>query len=205
MKKLLIGAIVALAAVATVQLWVIQDRTGQKNEISEAAPKDEAPIGGAFTLTDQTGKTRHESDFHGRIMLVSFGFTHCPDICPVTVATLSKTMELLGANGAQVAPLFISIDPERDTPQVLVDYLKNFDPRLVGLTGTELQVKQVADAYKVYYARAVEDATQPAGKEYSIDHSGYIYMMSKEGQFMRVFPYNVPEQELSRAIESALR
>ncbi len=213
MKKIPIILLSTLVIVTSVQLWITKDRTGQKKEMESISKPEESAIGGAFTLLDQDGKVTHDTDFHGRIMLVAFGFTHCPDICPITVSTLSKTMELLGDKASQVAGLFISVDPARDTPQVMKEFLHSFDPHIVGLTGSDVQVKQVADAYKVYYARSITDEstdqasdTQNAAKtDYSVDHSGYIYMISKEGQFMRVFPYNVPEQELAHAVESALR
>ncbi len=215
MKKIPFIVLVSLVAVTSVQLWVTQDRTSQNKDMQSLEKQGDVPIGGAFTLTDQEGKTRSDGDFRGKIMLVSFGFTRCPDICPVTIATLSKTMEQLQAKASEVAPLFISVDPQRDTPAVIKDYLANFDARIVGLTGTELQIKQVAEAYKIYYARSKVEPTQKsehsshhaAGKEdeYNVDHSGYIYMMSKDGQFIRVFPYNASELEIAAAIEAALK
>ncbi len=211
MKKIFFVLLALLVLVTSVQIWVNRDQTGQKNAMESVSKQDSTPIGGAFTLVDQEGKTRHDTDFRGQILLVAFGFTHCPDICPVTVATLSKTMEQLQAKSAQVTPLFITIDPQRDTSEVMKEFLSNFDKRIVGLTGTELQIKQVADAYKIYYARAQEEAnnkTDLAGKntpDYNVDHSGYIYMMGKDGQFMRVFAYNVPEQEIISAVEAAIQ
>ena len=211
MKKIFFVLLALLVLVTSVQIWVNRDQTGQKNAMESVSKQDSTPIGGAFTLVDQEGKTRHDTDFRGQILLVAFGFTHCPDICPVTVATLSKTMEQLQAKAAQVTPLFITVDPQRDTSEVMKEFLTNFDKRIVGLTGTELQIKQVADAYKIYYARAQEEAnnkTDLAGKntpDYNVDHSGYIYMMGKDGQFMRVFPYNVPEQEIISAVEAAIQ
>jgi cytochrome oxidase Cu insertion factor (SCO1/SenC/PrrC family) len=202
MKKITIGLLAALAAVTVAQLAMTQGRTRQKSDMEPVARQENAAIGGSFTLTDQNGASRRDGDFRGRVMLVSFGFTHCPDICPITVGTLSKTMETLAAKGDNVAPLFITVDPQRDTPSVLKEYLTHFDGRIIGLTGSEVQIRQVADAYKIYYARSQEK--QGKG-DYSIDHSGYIYLMGKDGQFIRVFPYNASETEVAAAIESALQ
>src|SRR3954467_6564166 len=116
MKKILLIVTMVLIGLTTVQLWLNKDRTGQQQAMEETAGQGEAQIGGSFALTDQHGKAVKEADFRGRIMLVFFGFPHCPDICPVTVATLSQMMELLGDKASQVAPVFITVDPERDTP-----------------------------------------------------------------------------------------
>jgi protein SCO1/2 len=210
MKKTIYAILLLLVAVTSFQIWVTKDRTGQKKEMEATAQPEETAIGGTFTLTDQNGQVVHDTDFRGRVMLVAFGFTHCPDVCPITVATLSKTLELLGDKADQVAGLFITVDPQRDTPQAMKDFLSNFDKHIVGLTGTELQVKQVADAYKVYYARALADEAKAGNQkapdaDYNVDHSSYIYMMGKEGQFIKVFPYNVSEQELAHAVKFALR
>ena len=207
MKKIVFIALLLLVLVTSVQLWVTQDRTSQTNAMEAIKKDQDAPIGGAFTLVDQEGKTRKDADFHGQLLLVAFGFTHCPDICPVTVGTLSKTMDALGDKASQVTPLFITVDPERDTAEVMKEFLMNFDKHIVGLTGSELQIKQVADAYKIYYARAKEQAKASDAKDadYNVDHSGYIYMMGKDGQFIRVFPYNASEQEIATAVQAALK
>src|SRR5262249_53540381 len=143
--------ILILLAFTGWSLWLTSEKTDQKKEVEQAG---QPLIGGDFTLTDQNGRPVRESDFRGRVMLVFFGFTHCPDECPATVATLTRTMELLGPLADQVAPIFITVDPERDTPAVLKDFLSNFDKRFVGLTGTQGQIRQVAELYKVYYAKS---------------------------------------------------
>lgn len=205
MRKVLFPLILALIAVTSVQLWMTKDRTGQQEEMAKVEVKTETQIGGGFTLIDQHDKTVQDTDFRDKIMLVFFGFTHCPDVCPVTMTVLTRTMELLGDKANQVAPIFITVDPERDTPKAMADFLTHFDQRIIGLTGTVEQIKQVSDAYKVYYAKnnAGDGGAEPA--EYNVDHSSYIYMMGKDGQFIKVFPHNVAEQEFARAIEAVLR
>lgn len=207
MKKFSLTLIAALLALTVIQLWLTSGRTDQKKEMDLASTPGQAQIGGDFTLTDQSGKIVHAADFKGKVMLVFFGFTQCPDICPVTVATLSKTMSLLGDKADQVAPLFISVDPLHDTPAILKDFLSNFDHRMVGLTGTPEQIEQVAEAYKVYYSKpdVPADAKPDDNKgEYAIDHSAFIYMMGKDGKYVRIFPYNATEQEMTQAVEHYL-
>jgi len=198
-----------LLAFTVVSLWMTGDRTDQKKQADQAAEPAETLIGGDFALTDQNGHLVHESDFHGRVMLVFFGFTHCPDECPATVATLTRAMALLGDKADQVVPIFISVDPESDTPPVLKDFLSNFDKRFVGLTGTPEEIKKVAELYKVYYARsdtadgkAAFDSKNP---DYSVDHSAFIYMMGKDGKYVRIFPYNTSEQDIARAAQHLLQ
>jgi len=204
MKKFLLALILALIVLTSIQLWFTSQRTDQKNEVEQSTGQGEAQIGGDFTLTNQFGKTVHAADFHAKVMLVFFGFTHCPDICPATMAALSQTMALLGDKADKVTPVFISVDPTRDRPAVLKDFLASFDKRMVGLTGTPEQIKQVAEAYKVYYSQ-VDPAGKPTGSaDYSIDHSAFIYMMGKDGKYVRLFDYNTPAQEMAHAIAAYL-
>ena len=208
MRKLLILLLILLVTFTSVQLWVTQDRTTQKKELDLAPGQAETQLGGTFTLTDQSGKQFQDIDFRGKIMLVFFGFTHCPDICPVTVATLTKAMALLGEKADQVVPVFISVDPENDTPAVMKDFLSNFDKRIVGLTGNGDQIKQVAQAYKVYFSKKDSSAGMSSDTakdtDSGFDHSAYIYMMGKDGKFIRVFPYNAQEQEIAGAVDHQL-
>src|SRR5690606_16968628 len=107
-----------------------------------------------FALTDQHGKKVSSEDFRGRVMLVFFGFTHCPDICPTTVSNLSKMMDALGSDADEIVPVFITVDPERDTPEVMKNYLANFDERFVGLTGSMDDIKKTSKAYKVFFSKS---------------------------------------------------
>ena len=136
-------------------------------------------VGGPFTLTDQTGRTRTDADFRGKLMLVYFGYTTCPDICPTDLMQIGLALDKLGDASADIQALFISVDPERDTTDVLAKYVANFNPRILGLTGTPAQVRVAADAYKAYYARY----TPPDGAVYLIDHTGFIYLMGRSGEF----------------------
>jgi cytochrome oxidase Cu insertion factor (SCO1/SenC/PrrC family) len=140
-------------------------------------------FGGPFTLTDYAGHTVTDKDFSGRYRLIYFGFTYCPAICPTELAKISQTMKLLGDDADKITPMFITIDPERDTPDVVAKYVTMFDPRFVGLTGTPEQIKQVAGEYKIYFAK-VED---PALTDYTMDHSSFIYFMDPDDNLLAIY------------------
>jgi protein SCO1 len=137
-----------------------------------------AAIGGPFQLTDQNGKPRTDADFRGQYMLVFFGYTNCPDVCPTTLQTLTDAMAALGAKAAKVTPVFITVDPERDTAKALKDYAGNFTPRLVALTGSPGEIAAVAKEYRVYYAKSGE------GPNYAMDHTALIYLMAPDGSYL---------------------
>lgn len=144
----------------------------------------DALIKSRFTLTDHTGRRVTEADFAGRWQLVFFGYTSCPDVCPTTLAYLASALNLLGGRADRVAPLFITVDPKRDTPDVMAAFVAAFHPRLIGLTGSEDDIAAAAQAFRVYYRRT-DDAAAPAG--YLMAHSGYIYLMAPDGRFEAVF------------------
>ncbi len=151
-------------------------------------------VGGAFELIDQTGTKRTDADFRGKLLLVYFGYTYCPDVCPTDLLQIGLAIDKLGTAGEEVQPLFISVDPEHDTTSVLAQYVPMFHPRLVGLTGTSEQIRAVADAYKAYYAKY-----SPAeGGAYSIDHSGFVYLMGRSGEYLGFFP---PGTSADRIVE----
>ena len=151
-------------------------------------------VGGPFELIDQTGKKRTDADFRGKLLLVYFGYTYCPDVCPTDLLQIGLAVDKLGTAGLDVQPLFISVDPERDTISVLAQYVGNFHPRLIGLTGTPGQIRAVADSYKAYYARY-----SPAdGGAHLVDHTGFIYLMGRSGEYLGFFP---PGTSADRIVE----
>jgi len=145
-----------------------------------------ALIGGPFTLVDHNGQTVTQADFRGKHMLVFFGFTHCPDVCPSKLNQISAVLDRLGPLSGEVTPVFISVDPERDTPQRMADYVSNFSADIVGLTGTPEQVRKAAKAYRVYYAK-VEMENSATG--YLVDHSAFTYLMDGNGEYVTHFAY----------------
>lgn len=161
-----------------------------------------ALIGGPFSLVNHKGEDVTEQDFAGKHMLVSFGYTYCPDICPAELQMMSDAMEKLGASGEGVVPIFVTIDPKRDTVAQMADYVSHFHPRLVGLTGTQEQIKKAAEAYRVFYARS--EGSAPDDEAYLMDHSTFIYLMNREGEYIRHFPYGTTAEQLSAAISDEL-
>jgi protein SCO1 len=143
-----------------------------------------AAIGGPFSLTDQDGRTATDRDFRGRPFLVFFGFTHCPDVCPTALFEISEVLGKLGPDAGKVSALFVTIDPERDTPAQMKDYLSSFDPHLVGLTGDPAAIAAVAKEYRVYLKKVPLD-----NGDYTMDHTALVYLMDKDGRF--VAPFNL--------------
>jgi protein SCO1 len=150
--------------------------------VSAPVAQQVAAIGGPFKLVDQNGKTISDQDFKGRPFLVFFGFTHCPDVCPTTLFEVSEVLRALGPDADRMRALFITVDPERDTPAVIKDYLSSFDPHLSGLTGDPTTIAAVAKAYRVYFKKVPLDQGG-----YTMDHTAIVYLMDKDGRFVSPF------------------
>lgn len=148
-------------------------------------PRDGAAvaIGGPFNLVDQHGQAVSDADFRGQYMLVYFGYTYCPDVCPTELQTMSQAVDQLGDEGKKVTPVFITIDPERDTVEQLAAYAEHFHPRLVALTGSAEQIAAAAKAYRVYYGKVESEGAT----EYLMDHSSIVYFMDADGRFLTHF------------------
>lgn len=160
-----------------------------------------ALIGGPFELVDQSGATRTEADFKGRYMLIYFGYTFCPDICPTSLLSMTRALESLEesapATAEQIVPIFITVDPERDTVEAMKSYAAHFHPDMVALTGSEEQVAKAAKAYRVYYAK-VEDE---AASDYLMDHSSFIYLMGPDGGYVSHFAHNATPDSIAESLE----
>lgn len=155
-----------------------------------------ALVGGPFSLTDTDGKRVTDRDFRGKLMLVFFGYTHCPDVCPTELQNVVTVMDKLGPDAKHVAPMFISVDPARDTPEALSAYVNNFSPLIKGLTGTEEEVASAAKAYRVYYKKAGGSADN-----YTVDHSVFVYFMDRDGNYITHFLFNSPPEDMVNAIK----
>jgi len=141
-----------------------------------------AAIGGPFKLVDQNGKSISDQDLKGRPFLVFFGFTHCPEVCPTALFDISEVLNKLGPDADKVNALFVTVDPERDTPEKLKEYLSSFNPRLIGVGGNAEALAAVAKAYRVYYKKVpLKDG------DYTMDHTAIVYLMDKNGQFVAPF------------------
>jgi protein SCO1/2 len=158
-------------------------------------------VGGPFALIDGDGKKITDQDFHGKFMLVYFGYTFCPDVCPTTLNEIADAMDKLGPDAARVQPIFITVDPKRDTPAVIKQYAASFSPKLLGLTGTAQQIASVAKEYHVYYA---EHRTGPGPNDYSMDHSSILYLMSPDGQFLEPIPADDSAEKIAAIIQKAV-
>jgi cytochrome oxidase Cu insertion factor (SCO1/SenC/PrrC family) len=158
-------------------------------------------IGGPFELVDQHGATRTDADFRGTYMLMYFGFTYCPDTCPITLLKIAHTLENLAAlapaKAERVVPVFISVDPERDTPEALRSYAENFHPRLVALTGAPRELERLGRAYGVFFAKV------PTGEpgEYLMDHTGFVYLIGPDGQYVEHFESDASVGDLVDALQ----
>lgn len=164
-----------------------------------------AAIGGPFQLVDHEGKARSAADFAGRPMLIFFGFTYCPDVCPTALDRVGAALDILKETAPNhyqaVQPLFISVDPARDTPQAMADYLAYFHPKIIGLTGTEAQIAQVKKAYKVYAVRAAE--TDPNG-QYLVDHSSFFFLMDEKNNYLAHFDHAFSPHDMAAKITAKL-
>lgn len=198
-KTLLI--VLAVVAAVLVGLSLSTLLPSAENGVSTQA-QNRALIGGPFELTDHQGNRVTEKDYAGQYKLIYFGFTYCPDVCPTELQTMSAALEEMGENAEKVQPLLITIDPERDTPEALAQYVGHFHSRLVGLTGTPEEIAAAAKAYRVYYAK-VEDENSSA--EYTMDHSSVLYFMGPDGSFLTHFgPGTAPSamaQRMNKLIE----
>jgi protein SCO1/2 len=186
--------LVALAAIAGGWISFQADRM-----IAPSIVVDAHAVGGAFALIDQNGTARSQADFHGRYMLVYFGYTSCPDVCPTTLTVMADAMARLGPAARKIVPVFITVDPARDTPAAMKTYLAAFGPEFVGLTGSDKAIARVAREYHVYY----RNVPMPGGG-YSVDHSSTIYLMDPDGKFIAHFDETVGPQKLAARLRSYL-
>lgn len=167
----------------------------------DPAVAGKALVGGAFSLTNSAGKRVTDKDFLGHPMIVFFGYTHCPDICPSGLQVISAALDKLGAKGQNVTPVFITLDAERDTPEKLSDYVKSFHPRLVGLTGSAEEIAAVAKTYRVFYQK-ISDEKSP--KDYTFDHAAIIYLMGADGNFITHIPHTTDVDQVVSVLNKSL-
>ena len=160
-------------------------------------------IGGPFRLVDHDGRTVSEKTFSGRPLLIYFGYTYCPDICPTELNNVAGATELLDTQGIEVQPLFITVDPERDTVDVLRDYVTAFHDRMIGLTGSVKEITDIAKAYRVYFAKAANPGD--AKDEYLMDHTSYVYLMGADGQFLAIFRQNTSPEDMAMKTTELLK
>jgi protein SCO1/2 len=193
---LALAGLLAGAALGTLAL-----RTGGTPE-GRIETTGKATVGGPFSLIDQTGKRVTDKDYRGKYMLVFFGYTNCPDVCPAGLQVMSAALDKLGHSADDIVPIFITLDPARDTPEKMASYVKSFHPRLVGLTGSDGDIAAVAKAYRVYYQKVADDKNP---SQYTIDHSAIFYLMDKDGTLLTPIPHTNDIDQLALALDKALK
>jgi len=183
--RLIAAVAVLLAVVAVLLLYTPLGRQLWPGENAGAAL-----VGGPFHLTDQNGRARSDADFRGQYLLIFFGYSNCPDTCPTTLQTVTMVMAQLGPDAAKVTPIFITIDPERDTLGVLKAFAANFTPRLVALGGSPEEIAAAAKAYRIYYKKVGD------GADYSMDHTALVYLMGPDGRYLGHFPVEAKADDI---------
>jgi protein SCO1/2 len=191
-SRIIFGVAAGLAALVAIGLVILWPQIEQGSRDSSGGPQ----IGGPFNLVDQTGAPVTDKSWPGAYRLIYFGYTFCPDACPTELQVMAEAIDDLGPDGARVQPIFITIDPARDTPKQLAAYVPEFHPRLVGLTGTAEQIAQAARAYKVYYAKADDSPS------YAMNHSSFVYLMGPDGRFITVFSSDTDPEKMAGEIKA---
>jgi len=159
-----------------------------------------AQLGGPFTLEDQYGKRRSLVDFQGKLVLLYFGYTFCPDVCPTDLAAMAQAIRALGAEGNMLQPIFVTLDPERDTREILRNYAAAFHPRFVALRGNEEEVRRVATAYKIYF----EKVRPPGSSVYLIDHMAFVFLLDRDGKYVAFFPPGTSAERMATMVREVL-
>ena len=178
----------------TIQTQHTTHTTQTKAQTITLAPK--------FSLTDENGQIVSETDYGASYKLIYFGFTYCPDVCPLQLQIISQALDRLGAQAAHITPLFISLDSARDTPAILKDYTNHFHPRLIGLSGTNAQIKAAAQSFKIYFNKIADESSQ-AG--YTIDHSSIVYLLAPNNHVVRYFTARDTDETIAQDLRQALR
>jgi protein SCO1/2 len=193
LAAVLLGGLVIMGAGALLALAYRDTQRGAAGTLLASA------IGGPFRLVDQNGKTVTDADLKGKWSLVYFGYTHCPDACPTALNDLAIALDQLGPKREAVRSVFITVDPERDTPEVLKEYVTSFDAAILALSGSPEEIARAAKAYRVYYAKHPEP-----GGDYSMDHSSVIYVMDPEGRFTASFTHQSTPEEIAERLKKLL-
>jgi len=192
----LVFGVVGLIVLAVVVGMSVSRQLEDAGEAGGRSGTESAAIGGPFTLVNQDGETVTESILLGKVSLVYFGYTYCPDVCPMALSAMSDALDMVGPEIAgQIRPVFISVDPGRDTVAVVKDYVAHFYPGMIGLTGTEEQVAAAARAYRVYYRKSEETAED--AENYLVDHSSIIYVMGTDGRYLEHFTHATPPKTMA--------
>ncbi len=193
-------ALLVVAGLAIAGLVLTGVMPGTKTSHTSGIIAGSPQVGGEFTLVNNKGEVVTDKDFHGKMMLVFFGYTFCPDVCPTEMQTFTQVMDQLGDDAKEVAPVFITVDPKRDTVEVIDEFVNAFGPSIVGLTGTEDQITQVKKRYRAYGKKVDNDDPD----YYLVDHTSFTYLMGKDGLLTSVFSYGTTPEEITKKIRELL-
>ena len=204
MQTLRILLIAAIIAVSAGVFWFAYQSGILGPQTSQVLRGTGAPqLGGPFELVNQWGEPTSSADFAGSHILVFFGYTYCPDVCPLTLARIATALDILGDEVSDVVPVFITVDPVRDTPEQIRDYVSHFHPAIVGLTGTDEQIASVARAYGVYYAK-VQDGEADGLDDYLVDHTSITYLMTPDNRYAAHFSHSATADEIANGVRQIL-
>lgn len=203
-RKLLLRACAALLALCAGGMWAaVPARAADTGATAAGAAADESPVNPRYVLLDAHGRMVGNEDFPGRFQLITFGYTSCPDVCPTTLSTMARALQALGPLAERLQLVFISVDPERDTPEVLARYTAYFDSRIIGLTGTPDLVRACADHFKVQFRKFREPGSGP--KDYAVDHTTGMYLLGPDGGFIRRFADATTAASLGEQLSAVMR
>lgn len=193
-RFIVLGAIVGLGAAWGFHFW-------QGANAPDPASLAGDAIGGPYELVDQNGTIRRDTDFRGKFVMIYFGFTFCPDACPTALLGMAQALDDIGPLADRVQPIFVSIDPDRDTVAQMKSYVEAVDPRLIGLTGSAAQVASAAKAYRVFYRKV----TPPGMSDYLMDHTSLIYLMGPDGKYLDHFSHETPPDKIAERLRRRIR
>ena len=201
-RRLMLFGLALAAAVAALYLPAESPEAGRETAARQTQEliSGKGPIGGPFTLTDQHGSSRSLGEFRGKLVLLYFGYTQCADLCPADMMTIGRLLASLGREARALQPLFVTLDPERDTPAVLGKYVLDFHPRFIALRGGERETRRVATAYKIHYEKL---APTQAGRDV-IEHTGFVFLLDKEGRYLAAFPSGTGVERIAARVREAL-
>ncbi len=199
-KQALIPYLLLVAALAGGLLWYQSEQVPRLGRVVSTGKME---VGGPFRLTDHTGKPRSDSDFRGRYMLIYFGFTYCPDICPTTLAVMAEALDQLGPDAQKIVPILITVDPERDTPAVLAEYVKAFGPSFVGLTSRAAEIEDVEKKFRVYAVKQPLGEA-PKGANYGVDHSNVMYLVGPDGKVIHFYTEAISPDALAKDLKAKI-
>lgn len=201
-QRIVFIVLIAVAVLAGGALFLLQSmRDGADVRIAAQGGTGLPRIGGPFQLIDQHGRPFSDADLRGRPALIFFGYTQCPDVCPMTMLKITEVLDMLGPQGDPIQPVFITVDPLRDTPEVVADYIANFHSRFIGLTGTRQQIAAVERAYAVY-AKAAEGADKNG--DYLVDHTAFVYLMGPDGALLTFLQQTATPGEMATKLRDLL-